>query len=213
MKIILLGAPGAGKGTQAEKIREHFKIIQISTGDLIRQEMKNNTDVGRKAQKYMDSGELVPDDIVIDMLKDRIKEDDCKNGYILDGFPRTVVQAEALDHMGINIDKVIDIRVDDQTITQRLSGRRICSRCGSSYHLQYNPTKKEGICDKCGGKLIIREDDHPDTVKERLQIYHKRTEPLIDFYQKRGLLKVINAVDGTDGIAKTTELVLKSLED
>ncbi|MDR0984102.1 MAG: adenylate kinase, partial [Ruminococcus sp.] len=179
MNLIFLGAPGAGKGTQAEKVSEALSIPQISTGNILREAVKNGTEYGKKAKVAMDSGALVSDDIVIGILSDRIKQDDCKNGFILDGFPRTASQAQALDEMGIAIDKVIEIDVADETIQSRLSGRRVCEDCGASYHTEFNPTKAEGECDKCGGKTIIRKDDEPATVKDRLDVYHEKTAPLI----------------------------------
>ena len=191
MKLILLGAPGAGKGTQAEVIREHLQIPAVSTGNIIREALRNGTEMGLKAKSYMDSGALVPDEVVIGIIEERLQQDDCKNGFILDGFPRTVPQAEALGRMGIEIDRVVDIEVSDQAIIQRLSGRRVCEKCGASYHVEHNPSKQEGICDKCGGKLIQRKDDAPETVKSRLEVYHKETEPLKAFYAERGLLKTV----------------------
>lgn len=209
MKLILLGAPGAGKGTQAEIICETLNIPAISTGNIIREAMKNETDAGTKAKSYVESGGLVPDEIVIDMLKERIAQDDCKNGYILDGFPRNVPQAEALDRMGIVIDKVIDIEVADEKIERRLSGRRVCGSCGSSYHTHYKPSKKGDDCDKCDGKLIIRKDDEPATVRERLRTYHEQTEPLKDYYHAVGKLII---VEGQEEVADTTRLTLAALE-
>ena len=209
MKVILLGAPGAGKGTQAEKISQKFNIPAISTGNILREAIKNETALGMEAKSYMDGGKLVPDEIVINILKERLGEDDCKNGFILDGFPRTVPQAEALDKMGVNIDRVVDIEVEDEKIMQRLSGRRVCEDCGASYHLDYKPSKEEGKCDKCGGKTVQRKDDHPDTIKERLQVYHQQTEPLKDYYYATGKLIV---VEGQEDVADTTALTLKAVE-
>ncbi len=209
MNLILLGAPGAGKGTQAEVICEKLSIPAISTGNLIREAIKNQTELGEAVKQYIEDGQLVPDDIVIQMVKERLAKDDCQNGFILDGFPRTVPQAEALDKMGIRIDKVIDIEVCDEEITKRLSGRRVCESCGASYHTAFKPTKVEGICDKCGAKTVLRSDDHPDTVKERLVVYHAQTEPLIAYYKAQGKLY---PVEGQDEVADTSALTLKALE-
>ena len=209
MNLIFLGAPGAGKGTQAEVISEHLGIPTISTGNIIREALKNGTEMGLKAKSYLDEGKLVPDDIVIGIIKERLAKDDCKNGFILDGFPRTVPQAEALDQMGIVIDRVVDIEVPDEKIMARLSGRRVCEVCGASYHLEYKPSKAEGVCDKCGGKTVLRKDDHPDTVKERLQVYHEQTEPLKGYYEKAGKLVV---VVGQEEVKDTTALTIKAVE-
>lgn len=209
MNLILLGAPGAGKGTQAEVICDTLKIPAISTGNILREAIKNETALGMEAKSYMDGGKLVPDEIVINILKERLEKDDCKNGFILDGFPRTVPQAEALDKMGVNIDRVIDIEVEDEKIMKRLSGRRVCEDCGASYHLEYKPSKAEGKCDKCGGNTVQRKDDHPDTIKERLQVYHQQTEPLKDYYYATGKLIV---VEGQEDVADTTALTLKAVE-
>ena len=208
MNLILLGAPGAGKGTQAEVICAAKGIPAISTGNMLREAVKNGTESGLKAKKYMDAGELVPDEVVIGILKDRIAEEDCKNGFILDGFPRTVPQAEALERMGVNIDKVIEIYVPDEKIAQRLGGRRVCESCGSSYHVVYKPTKVEGVCDACGGKTVIRKDDEPATVLERLKVYHEKTAPLKDFYESRGKLRT---VIGQEEVAETTRLTLDAI--
>ena len=208
MKLILLGAPGAGKGTQAEVICKHLGIPAISTGNILREALKSGTEMGLKAKAFMDAGQLVPDEIVIGIIKDRLAEEDCKNGFILDGFPRTVPQAQALQEMGVEIDHVIDIEVPDETIMQRLTGRRVCGECGASYHIINNPPKVENVCDKCGHELIIRKDDHPDTVKDRLQVYHEQTEPLKDFYEKRGLLYMI---EGTRPVEQVTKDVLNAL--
>ena len=210
MKLILLGAPGAGKGTQAEKICEKLNIPAISTGNIIRAALKNGTEMGLKAKSYMDAGQLVPDEVVIGIIKDRLKDDDCKNGFILDGFPRTIPQAQALVDMGIDIDRVIDIEVPDEKITARMSGRRVCSKCANSYHLLYKKPKQEGVCDACGGELVQRKDDAPETVQARLKEYHEMTEPLKDFYQKLGKLVI---VEGQEEVADTTALVFKALED
>jgi adenylate kinases len=209
MKIILLGAPGAGKGTQAEKICAHCHIPQISTGNIIREAMKTKTPAGQKAQDFVNSGKLVPDEVVIEMVDDRLKQPDCANGFILDGFPRTVPQAQALESMGVHIDKVLDIEVPDQEIMQRLTGRRVCAECGSTYHIQFNPSQKGENCDKCGGQLIVRKDDQPETVTQRLQVYHDQTEPLKDFYQAKGNLVM---VEGVGTVEEITARTLSALE-
>ena len=209
MKLILLGAPGAGKGTQAEVICEELKIPAISTGNIIREAVKNGTPMGAKAKTYMEKGALVPDDVVIGIIKERLVQDDCKGGFILDGFPRTVPQAEALDAMGVAIDRVVEISVPDEAIEKRLGGRRVCGSCGSSYHMEHKPPKQEGVCDKCGGELILRKDDQPETIRDRLKVYQDQTEPLKDFYQGKGILRV---VDGQAGIENTTKQVLAALE-
>ncbi|MBO5420672.1 MAG: adenylate kinase [Clostridia bacterium] len=210
MKLILLGAPGAGKGTQAEVICDALKIPAISTGNIIRDALAKGTEMGLKAKSYIDAGQLVPDEVVIGIIKDRLAKDDCANGFILDGFPRTIPQAEALDAMGIEIDRVVDIEVSDEKIAARMSGRRVCKACGASYHLEYKAPKQEGVCDACGAELIQRKDDHPDTVLERLAIYHEQTEPLKDFYSNKGILRV---VEGQEEVADTSALTLKALED
>ena len=210
MNLILLGAPGAGKGTQAEKICEKYGSPAVSTGNIIREALKNGTDMGLKAKSYIDAGKLVPDDVVIGIIKDRLSEDDCKNGFILDGFPRTIPQAEALDNMGIVIDKVVDIEVPDDKIAARLSGRRVCLKCGATYHLEFKKPAKEGVCDVCGDELVQRKDDKPETVIDRLNVYHEQTEPLKDYYSKTGKLVI---VEGQEEVAETTALVFKSLED
>lgn len=210
MKLILLGAPGAGKGTQAEIISEHLSVPAISTGNIIRAALKAQTEMGIKAKEFIDKGLLVPDDVVIGIVRDRLKEDDCKNGFILDGFPRTVPQAQALDDMGIEIDKVIDIQVPDEKIVQRLSGRRVCSGCGASYHLLYKKPEKDGVCNLCGTQLVQRTDDREETVLERLKVYHEQTEPLVDYYRKKNKLVV---VEGQEEVSDTTALTLKALED
>lgn len=198
MKIIMLGAPGAGKGTQAEKICAKYNIPHISTGDIFRANIKNNTELGQKAKSYMDKGELVPDELVVDLVVDRIKADDCANGYVLDGFPRTIPQAEALDAAlaAINdkVDYAINVEVPDENIINRMSGRRACVACGATYHVVHIPTKVEGVCDKCGADLILRDDDKPETVKNRLNVYHEQTQPLIDYYTAKN---VLHEVDGT----------------
>ncbi len=210
MNIILLGAPGAGKGTQAEKICEILNIPTISTGNIIRAALKNGTEMGLKAKSFMDAGKLVPDEVVIGIIQERLAESDCKNGFILDGFPRTIPQAEALDAMGVEINKVIDIEVSDEDIVKRMSGRRVCEKCGASYHLEFKKPAKEGVCNLCTGTLVQRKDDHPDTVLSRLKVYHEETEPLKDYYEKQGKLTI---VEGQHDIADTTAKVLKALED
>lgn len=210
MKLILLGAPGAGKGTQAEKIVEKYGIPAVSTGNILRAAVKDGTQMGLKAKAYMDAGQLVPDDVVIGIIKDRLKQDDCKKGFILDGFPRTIPQAQALEDAGIEIDKVIDIEVSDETITKRMSGRRVCSKCANSYHTEYKKPKVDGVCDSCGGALVQRKDDAPETVQARLAEYHQMTEPLKDFYKNLGKLVT---VQGQEEVADTTALVFAALED
>ncbi len=209
MKLILLGAPGAGKGTQAEVICEHLQIPAISTGNMIREALKNGTEMGLKAKSYMESGALVPDDVVIGIIKERLAKEDCQKGFILDGFPRTVPQAEALDAMGVEIDKVIDIEVADEKIEQRLSGRRVCEKCGASYHVDFKPSKVSGVCDKCGGATVVRKDDEPATVRDRLKTYHAQTEPLKEYYAKTGKLVI---VEGQEEVADTTRLTLAAVE-
>ncbi len=198
MKIIMLGAPGAGKGTQAKKIADKYGIPHISTGDIFRANIKNGTELGKKAKAYMDQGALVPDELVVDLVADRVKQPDCEKGYVLDGFPRTIPQAESLDKvlasMGQKIDYAINVEVPDENIVRRMSGRRACVGCGATYHIVYAPTKAEGICDRCGEKLILRDDDKPETVTKRLSVYHEQTQPLIEYYGKQGSLK---EVDGT----------------
>ncbi len=210
MNLILLGAPGAGKGTQAEKIVEKYGIPAVSTGNMIRAAIKAGTEMGMKAKSYTESGQLVPDDVVIGIIKDRLKEKDCENGFILDGFPRTIPQAQALEDMGVQIDKVLDIEVPDEKISARLSGRRVCAKCGNSYHILYKKPKTEGVCDACGGELVQRKDDAHETVAARLKEYHEMTEPLKDFYRDLGKLVV---VEGQEEVADTTALVFKALED
>ena len=198
MRIIMLGAPGAGKGTQAKMIAEKYNIPHISTGDIFRANIKNGTELGKKAKSFMDQGLLVPDELTCDLVVDRIGSADCADGYILDGFPRTIPQAEALDKalkaLGTDIDYAIDVDVPDEVIVSRMSGRRACVGCGATYHIEFNPPKTEGICDVCGEKLILRDDDHPATVQKRLDVYHAKTQPLIEYYDKKGKLKT---VDGT----------------
>ncbi len=210
MKLILLGAPGARKGTQAEVICNHLSIPAISTGNIIRAALKAQTEMGRKAKDYIEKGLLVPDDVVIGIIRDRLAQDDCQNGFILDGFPRTVPQAEALDKMGVEIDRVIDIEVPDEKIAQRMAGRRVCAVCGASYHTLYKQPKEAGVCDSCGGALVQRKDDEAQTVLERLRVYHEQTEPLIAYYQAKGKLRV---VEGQEAVADTTALTLKALEE
>jgi len=198
MKIIMLGAPGAGKGTQAKMIAEKYSVPHISTGDIFRANIKNGTELGMEAKKYMDQGLLVPDELTVKILLDRVANDDCKNGYVLDGFPRTIPQAEVLDkalaELGDKIDYAIDVEVPDENIIKRMGGRRACLSCGATYHIEHVPPKAEGVCDTCGSELILRDDDKPETVKNRLDVYHKQTQPLIDFYSAKGVLK---SVDGT----------------
>ena len=212
MKIIMLGAPGAGKGTQAKKISDKFAIPHISTGDIFRANIKNDTELGKKAKTYMDQGLLVPDELVVDLVVDRVQQDDCKNGYVLDGFPRTIPQAEALENalnaIEQKLDYAIDIDVPDENIINRMSGRRACVGCGATYHLVYAPTKTEGICDVCGKELILRDDDKPETVQKRLNVYHEQTQPLIDYYTKAGILKTVDGtVDINDVFAAIVEIL------
>jgi adenylate kinase len=209
MKLMFLGAPGAGKGTQAEVVSERYEIPAISTGALLREAMAAGTEFGLKAKSYIDGGALVPDEVVIGIIKERLVADDCKNGFILDGFPRTVAQAQALDEMGIKMDGVISIEVEDDAIIRRLGGRRLCSKCGSSYHVEYKPTAVEGKCDKCDGDLMIRSDDKPEVIKSRLDVYHDQTEPLKDFYAAKGVLKT---VIGQEEIEDTTALTIAAIE-
>ena len=208
MKIIMLGAPGAGKGTQAKKIAAKYNIPHISTGDIFRANIKNGTELGKKAKTYMDQGLLVPDELVVD----RVNQEDCKEGYVLDGFPRTIPQAEALDvaleKLGQKIDYAIDVDVPDENIVHRMGGRRACVGCGATYHLEYAPTKVDGICDTCGKELILRDDDKPETVKKRLGVYHEQTQPLIDYYTKAGIL---TTVDGTIDIEDVFQTIVKIL--
>ncbi len=208
MKLILLGAPGAGKGTQADILCKELDIPTISTGNMLRAAIKAGTETGKQAEAYMKAGKLVPDEVIIGIIHDRVAEDDCKNGYILDGVPRTIAQAESLEKAGIVFDDVISIEISDEVVMERMSGRRVCEHCGASYHLVAVPPKQEGICDKCGGKLIQRHDDEPETVKHRLEVYHQETEPLKDFYAKRGLLK---SVENQPTVAETSEAILRAL--
>ena len=212
MKIIMLGAPGAGKGTQAKKIAAKYNIPHISTGDIFRANIKNGTELGNKAKTYMDQGLLVPDELVVDLVVDRVKQDDCVNGYVLDGFPRTIPQAEALDKalnaIGEKMDYAIDVDVPDENIVHRMSGRRACVGCGATYHLEYAPTKTEGVCDVCGKELILRDDDKPETVKKRLGAYHEQTQHLIDYYTNAGILRT---VDGTIDINDVFQAIVDIL--
>ena len=208
MNIILLGAPGAGKGTQAEIICEKLSIPTISTGNILRAAMKEGTEMGLKAKSFIEAGALVPDEVIIGIVKERLAADDCKNGFILDGVPRTIAQAKAIDEMGIKIHMALDIEVRDETIIERVGGRRVCS-CGASYHIKYKPSKVEGVCDACGAALTVRKDDEPQTVLDRLTTYHELTEPLKDFYREKGILVEIG---GEGSVDETTALVLKALE-
>ena len=208
MKIILLGAPGAGKGTQAEIISKKLGIPTISTGNILRAAVKNGTPTGLKAKSYMDAGKLVPNEVILGIVEERLAQPDCQDGYILDGVPRTIAQAEAMEKAGITFDAVISIEIADETIMDRMSGRRVCESCGASYHLVAVPPKQEGVCDKCGGKLVQRKDDAPETVKARLEVYHKETEPLKAFYAQRGLLK---PVENQPSVAETSQAILRAL--
>ncbi len=203
MKLILLGAPGAGKGTLAEILSRMCNIPTISTGNILRAAMKNGTPVGLKAKEYVDSGKLVPDDVIIGIVRERLAEDDCKNGYILDGMPRTIPQAQALEDAGVNIDAALSLEISDEAIIERMTGRRVCKDCGTTYHIVNIPPKVEDKCDKCGGELIIRKDDMPETVKERLSVYHKETEPLKEFYAERGKLKTVESSSTVDEMTKS----------
>ena len=212
MKIVMLGAPGAGKGTQAKMIAKKCDIPHISTGDIFRENIKNGTPLGAKAKTYMDKGLLVPDELVCDLVVDRIQQDDCKNGYILDGFPRTIPQAQALEDaltkIGQKLDYAIDIEVPDENIIRRMSGRRSCPKCGAIYHVVNNPPKKEGVCDTCGHPLVLRDDDKPETVQTRLNVYHEQTQPLIDYYDKK---KILVTVDGTQSMDQVFSDILKAV--
>lgn len=212
MKIIMLGAPGAGKGTQAEMISEKYHLPHISTGDIFRANIKNGTELGREAKSYMDKGLLVPDELTVRILLDRVAKEDCKEGYILDGFPRNIPQAEVLDaelaKLGDKIDAAIDIEVPDENIIARMAGRRACTSCGATYHIVNVPPKKEGVCDKCGEALVLRDDDREETVRNRLNVYHEQTQPLIDFYQKKGVLKTLDGTkDMMDVFKEITEIL------
>ena len=212
MKIIMLGAPGAGKGTQAKRIAEKWQIPHISTGDIFRMNIKNGTELGMEAKKYMDQGLLVPDELVVKILLDRVAQSDCKNGYVLDGFPRTIPQAEVLDaeleKLGEKIDYAIDVDVPDENIINRMSGRRACVSCGATYHITYAPTQKEGVCDKCGSEFILRDDDKPETVQKRLGVYHQQTQPLIEYYTAKNILK---SVDGTKDMEDVFQSIVSIL--
>ena len=208
MNLILLGAPGAGKGTQAELLVEKLSIPAISTGNMLREAMAKGTELGKKAKQYMDGGLLVPDELILGIVADRVAQPDCRNGFILDGVPRTLAQAEALEEKGVKIDHVVSIEVDDSEIEGRMTGRRVCGKCGASYHVVANPPKAEGICDLCGGELVIRKDDAPETVRKRLQVYHASTEVLKDFYGKLGRLRTVN---GSQSIEGANEDILKAI--
>lgn len=212
-KIIMLGAPGAGKGTQAKQIAERYHIPHISTGDIFRANLKNGTELGKKAKEYMDQGLLVPDDLTCDIVMDRIRQEDCKNGFVLDGFPRTIPQAEALtealDKINQKMDVAIDVAVPDESIVERMSGRRACLSCGATYHVVSIPTKIDGICDKCGNAVVLRDDDKPETVQKRLSVYHEQTQPLIDYYKKQNILQT---VDGTRPMEEVFQAVTEILE-
>lgn len=212
MKIIMLGAPGAGKGTQAKKIAEKYGVPHISTGDIFRANIKNGTELGKKAKTYMDQGLLVPDELVVELVADRITQEDCANGFVLDGFPRTIPQAEALDaalaKMGTSMDYAIDVDVPDENIINRMGGRRACLECGATYHIVTIPTKVDGICDTCGSKVVLREDDKPETVQKRLEVYHAQTQPLIEYYKKQDVLRT---VDGTQPMDEVFEAIVNIL--
>ena len=208
MKLILLGAPGAGKGTQAEILSEKLSIPTISTGNILREAIKNGTETGLKAKSFMDAGKLVPDDVIIGIVRERVAQPDCANGYILDGVPRTIPQAEALEAAGIHFDSVVSIEIEDSVIEARMTGRRVCGSCGASFHIAANPPKKEGVCDLCGSELVIRKDDAPETVKNRLKVFHTETEALKDFYRKLGILKL---VEGDQPIEAATADILRAL--
>lgn len=212
MKIVMLGAPGAGKGTQAKQIAAKYGVPHISTGDIFRANLKEGTELGKKAKVYMDQGQLVPDSLTLELIMDRFANDDCKNGYVLDGFPRTIPQAEALTKaLSDNNDKLdyaINVDVPDENIINRMSGRRACAKCGGTFHIKYNPTKVEGVCDLCGGELYIRDDDKPEIVNKRLVAYHEQTQPLIEYYEKEGILK---NVDGTQDVGKVFEDICEIL--
>ncbi|MCQ2448738.1 MAG: adenylate kinase [Clostridia bacterium] len=210
MKLILLGAPGAGKGTQAEIISEKYNIPAVSTGNMIRAALKNGTEMGLKAKAFIEAGKLVPDEVVIGIVEEKLKDAECVNGFILDGFPRTIPQAEALDKMGVGIDAALSIEVADEEIVKRMSGRRVCEKCGCSYHIDFKKPAKDGICDACGGNLVIRKDDEPAIVQDRLTTYHEQTEPLKSYYRSCG--KLIT-VEGQDEVADTTALVLGALAE
>jgi len=207
MNLILLGAPGAGKGTQAEILTDRLGIPAISTGNIIREALKNGTEMGLQAKSFIEAGQLVPDEVVIGIIRERLAQDDCKNGFILDGFPRTVPQAQALEEMGVAITKVIDFEVEDEEVMKRLGGRRVCEGCGASYHMEHKPPKVEGVCDRCGAKVVTRKDDAPETIRDRLAVYHEQTEPLKAFYAGKGLLVEVAG----ETIEENTSLTLKAL--
>ncbi len=209
MKLIIMGAPGAGKGTQAARISRHLSIPAISTGDILREAIAAGTEMGELAKKYIEQGHLVPDEVMIGIIEDRLSKEDCRSGYILDGFPRTIPQAEALDAMGAQIDKVLSLEVSDDMIVERMSGRRVCPKCGATFHTDHNPPKAPGICDKCGAELIRRKDDAPETVLARLKVYHEQTEPLKDYYKKAGKLVI---AQGQEDVEDTTATVFAALE-
>lgn len=210
INIIFLGPPGSGKGTQAALLSDNLRIPKISTGDILREEIKNNTQLGIKAKQFIDSGTLVPDDVMLAIISARTSQDDCKSGFILDGFPRTVAQANGLSSLGIKIDKVININLSDEIIVERLGGRRICASCGSMFHIKYQPPKNQGICDKCGAMLVIRVDDKVETIKKRLKVYHSQTQPLIEYYKKK--VQFIN-IDGNKSIDEIKQEINKRLEE
>jgi adenylate kinase len=214
MKIIMLGAPGAGKGTQAKMIAEKYGIPHVSTGDIFRANIKNQTELGMEAKKYMDQGLLVPDELTVKILLDRVAKDDCKNGYVLDGFPRTIPQAEVLDkaveELNESIDFAINVDVKDESIIKRMSGRRACLKCGATYHIEHIPPKQEGICDSCGSELVLRDDDKPETVKKRLSVYHEQTQPLIDYYNKKGILREVNGSQDMKDVFNAIVTILDS---
>ena len=213
MKIIMLGAPGAGKGTQAKMIADKFGIPHISTGDIFRANIKNNTPLGQEAKKYMDEGKLVPDELTVKILLDRVAQEDCKNGYVLDGFPRTIPQAEVLDQeltkLGDHVDHAINVDVPDENIVKRMSGRRACLNCGATYHIEHIPPKQEGICDKCGSQLVLRDDDKEETVLNRLKVYHDQTQPLIDYYTKKNILKTVDGTVDMKGVFAAITAILQ----
>ena len=212
MKVIMLGAPGAGKGTQAKKIAAKYQVPHISTGDIFRANIKNGTELGKKAKTYMDQGLLVPDDLVVDLVVDRVNQEDCTKGYVLDGFPRTIPQAEALDKalndLGQKVDYAINVEVPDENIIERMGVRRACVGCGATYHLVYAPTKKEGVCDTCGRELILRDDDKPETVTKRLNVYHEQTQPLIDYYTQAGILREVDGTVDIEDVFRAITLIL-----
>lgn len=209
MKVVLLGPPGAGKGTQASGIEERYNIVHISTGDIFRKNVKEGTPLGKQAKAYMEKGELVPDELVIALVQDRLQQDDCKNGYLLDGFPRTVFQAEAMEKLGLAVDKVVDIQVGKETLIGRATGRRVCKKCGETYHISFRPTKVEGVCDKCGGEVALRADDEEATVTRRIDVYLNETAPLVDYYEKKGNIVHVN---GEEDAAVVQEKIFAALD-